>query len=494
MYTSGDDDWSDLGLQRGQSKDEYEEEVPVPEKSQKKKQRQSLPTNLSKIEDKEEVKLELEESTDLIRSLSKNPQGGLDGYGEGVPVLNRKISAPVLPYGSPRAASEEKEPPPVRRKSSELSSSMKSRLEAFTSGKVDEEDKSKRVVESDNTFRQKLQNFRKISEPQPEPEQPPGPKPKLSYKNLIGNNFSESNARTNDNPDHDQEDQDLDDVDQLLDDALEESYRAIEDHNSGPPSSNLGPPTEKPPPPPTEEEHAKNQRNLELTVQDHQDLDKQEQEIIASLELEEREHKKYMDRRTSGALSPNGEIKSNPSPTLRNISPALSSDSKKKSEPQQQAGRSSYNQHWLVQEAEQRRISEQQMRHQQQQSPVYENSNYVGGGIQPQVPSVPPPSQVNIYIYFWREKSSSKIHFFLFSTLIIRGHHPHPLQMQLVMVYLNNNLLPPMRTCMQILVNILPCLQITKGKYNLRILPGFPTSFGPEFCSLKRNFVNVLAK
>jgi len=60
---------------------------------------------------------------------------------------------------------------------------------------------------------------------------------------------------------------------------------------------------------------------------------------------------------------------------------------------QAQAGRTSYNQHWLVQEAEQRRISEQQMRHQQQQSPVYENSNYVGGGIQPQVPSVPPPSQ-----------------------------------------------------------------------------------------------------
>ena len=410
MYTSGDDDWSDLGLQRGQSKDEYEEEVPVPEKSQKKKQRQSLPTNLSKIEDQEEVKLELDESTDLIRSLSKNPQGGLDGYGEGVPVLNRKISAPVLPYGSPRAASEEKEPPAVRRKSSELSSSMKSRLEAFTSGKVDEEDKSKRVVESDNTFRQKLQNFRKISEPQPEPEQPPGPKPKLSYKNLIGNNFSESNARTLDaDQDHDQ-DQELDDVDQLLDDALEESYRAIEDHNSGPPSSSLGPPTEKPPPPPTEEEHAKNQRNLELTVQD-QDLDKQEQEIIASLELEEREHKKYMDRRTSGALSPNGEIKassspfeSKTSPTFRNVSPALSSDSKKKSEQpssQQQAsaGRSSYNQHWLVQEAEQRRISEQQMRYQQQQSPVYENSNYMGGGIQPQVPSVPPPSQVRIIIF-----------------------------------------------------------------------------------------------
>ena len=54
-----------------------------------------------------------------------------DGYGEGIPVLNRKTSAPVLPYGSPRSGSEEKEPPPVRRKSSELSTSMKSRLELF---------------------------------------------------------------------------------------------------------------------------------------------------------------------------------------------------------------------------------------------------------------------------------------------------------------------------------------------------------------------------
>ena len=404
LYTNGEDDWSDLGLEKGHhSKDQAE--LPI-EKPIKKQQRQSLPTNLSKIEDKEEVKKELEETTDLVRNLSKNPQGGLDGYGEGVPVLNRKTSAPVMPYGSPRAASEEKEPPPVRRKSSELSSSMKSRLEAFTSGKIDEiEDtaNAKRIVEPDNTFRQKLQNFRKISEPQPEPEQPPGPKPKLSYKNLIGNNFSESNARTlNDTDDHDEStnnQEELDDVDQLLDDALEESYRAIED--SGPPSSN-DPPTEKPPPPPTEEEHAKNQRNLEqsaLLVQD-QDLDKQEQEIIASLELEEREHKKYMDRRTSGALSPpNTEVKTSEiSPTFRNVSPALSSDSKKKaSQPptQAQAGRTSYNQHWLVQEAEQRRISEQQMRYQQQQSPVYENSNYLGGGIQPQLPSVPPPSQVS---------------------------------------------------------------------------------------------------
>ena len=80
-----------------------------------------------------------------MKQASRNPVGYFaikedvnDGYGEGIPVLNRKTSAPVLPYGSPRSTSEEKEPPPVRRKSSELSTSMKSRLELFM--KQDEED------------------------------------------------------------------------------------------------------------------------------------------------------------------------------------------------------------------------------------------------------------------------------------------------------------------------------------------------------------------
>ena len=65
--------------------------------------------------------------------------------------------------------------------------------------------------------------------------------------------------------------------------------------------SNKSPPTEKPPPPPPQEtpsdESVKNQRNLtRITSNNHEDIiDKQEQEIIASLELEEREHKKYMD-------------------------------------------------------------------------------------------------------------------------------------------------------------------------------------------------------
>ena len=57
------------------------------------------------------------------------------------------------------------------------------------------------------------------------------------------------------------------------------------------------PPTEKPPPPPISEISeleisAKNQRNLQKSAKTDDDIDKQEQEIIASLELEEREHKK----------------------------------------------------------------------------------------------------------------------------------------------------------------------------------------------------------
>ena len=112
-----------------------------------------------------------------------------------------------------------------------------------------------------------------------------------------------------------------DSVDQLLDDALEESFNLVEDENhagsdiqdhSG--SSILAddpilpvvqgskkslPPTEKPPPPPISEVmtsemeiSAKNQRNLQKSAKADEDIDKQEQEIIASLELEEREHKK----------------------------------------------------------------------------------------------------------------------------------------------------------------------------------------------------------
>ena len=95
---------------------------------------------------------------------------------------------------------------------------------------------AKRIVEPDNTFREKLQTFRKISEPQPEDPVPKGPKPPLSYKTLIGNNFSQtSNSAPNDpgsnDPpsriaDHGDEDldHDEDDDDDELDDNAPEDY------------------------------------------------------------------------------------------------------------------------------------------------------------------------------------------------------------------------------------------------------------------------------
>ena len=67
------------------------------------------------------------------------------------------------------------------------------------------------------------------------------------------------------------------------------------------PGSNKKPPSEKPPPIPpplettTSEETVKNQRNLSRLPSHNDVIDKQEREIIESLELEEREHKKYMD-------------------------------------------------------------------------------------------------------------------------------------------------------------------------------------------------------
>merc|ERR1719201_2238431 len=112
---------------------------------------------------------------------------------------------------------------------------MKARLGAFT-GKQDLEDDAaanKRIVEPDNTFREKLQTFRKISEPQPEDSVPKGPKPPLSYKTLIGNNFSQTTTAPNpamiaEHEDYVEQD---DSVDQLLDDALEESFNLVEDEN-----------------------------------------------------------------------------------------------------------------------------------------------------------------------------------------------------------------------------------------------------------------------
>ena len=67
------------------------------------------------------------------------------------------------------------------------------------------------------------------------------------------------------------------------------------------PSILKAPPSEKPPPPPPEtpKEEVRAplwpQKQASTLVLDDDEIDKQEQEIIASLENEEREHIKYME-------------------------------------------------------------------------------------------------------------------------------------------------------------------------------------------------------
>ena len=128
-----------------------------------------------------------------------------------VSVLNRKFSeialtsqqqttAPILPPSAvpnkPLVTftnQDENSAPPVRRKSSELSNTMKSRLEAFiaptgSAPSIPEvrEKAPDHAPEPDEKFHEKLQTFRKISEgPKPE-EANVQRKPKLSYSSLIG--------------------------------------------------------------------------------------------------------------------------------------------------------------------------------------------------------------------------------------------------------------------------------------------------------------------
>jgi hypothetical protein len=109
------------------------------------------------------------------------------------------------------------------------------------------------------------------------------------------------------------DDDDDDDASKDLEDALDESFRSIlgekeaaaaavaraegssvlKEQDLMLPSSALTPPSAKPPPPPS--------ATVDRTAVDEDEVDKQEREIIASLEMEEREHKKYTMRKSSAS-------------------------------------------------------------------------------------------------------------------------------------------------------------------------------------------------
>ena len=118
-----------------------------------------------------------------------------------VSVLNRKFSEvahnsankPIVTFTNQDSTNVG--PPPVRRKSSELSTTMRSRLEAFISpsnpvvsgGPADSREKAAgdHTPEPNEKFHEKLSTFRKISEGPKEEEVSVQRKPKLSYSSLI---------------------------------------------------------------------------------------------------------------------------------------------------------------------------------------------------------------------------------------------------------------------------------------------------------------------
>ncbi|XP_040563922.1 uncharacterized protein [Lepeophtheirus salmonis] len=374
---------------------------------------------------------------------------------------------------------------PLRRKSSELSMTMKNRLEAFeivqednnppvSSSSVPKNNiiitnnntnmssstmKSSNPVPPDETFRQKLESFK---EKEIEKEEAKYIPPKKSITDFLnppdlqnslgssGGGVMSSGSSHNISSYSSQDVEDEDDVDKLLDDALEESYRSVlEDdspyhqssnhpnspHNISSSSStsaksvysfedfspSSGPPKEKPPPPPTEpppgsntphssshnysssfHSTVKNRGNVDSpdyrqerihevvkdemnnrAKMDEEEMDKQERDIIASLEVEEKEHLKYMESVssmknislnsnshnipittiTSSTTNISGPIQKSASSSHKQHSPLHNKHNPYEDSPKKKSQNSSernINNHWLIQEAEQRRITEMQ--------------------------------------------------------------------------------------------------------------------------------------
>jgi len=346
--------------------------------------------------------------------------GGGDDVGDFVNDSEMASSSSSVPQQLERWTSSnslrQEQSEPSRRKSSEVSASMKIRLEAFEDRRkmesLSDEARAKEKFELDEheeQFKEKLKTFQKISSRgelgsggkvaglEAEDKKPPPP---LKYKDLINpQNYQSSSTMP-----------DEDDASKDLELALDESFRSIlgngnkenREVNSGTVfkdqdfAPTAAPPIEKPPPPPPAANTADGGKEL-----DDSEVDKQEREIIASLEMEEREHKRYTARKSSAAVQVQAYENTMVS-SSQNRSHSTSSNSSSRTSSQQSSPRShqqqqqqqypqkqpqkqqqqqmvpkkkdssssqkNYNQHWLIQEAEQRRIAEMQQRGNQYQS------------------------------------------------------------------------------------------------------------------------------
>ena len=163
---------------------------------------------------------------------------------------------------------------------------------------------------------------------------------------------------------------------EAMEDALEESFNVLEGGKEelvfsaddfSPRADGSLPPAEKPPPLP-----AVPPPPLHADKEGETEIDKQEREIIESLEREEQEQKKYLEILNSPPAPAAAEEKSSVATQSVQASSGLSTKSwsgglkkaesqasmpvkKKEKEVGQQRD---YSKHWLIQEAEQRRIAE----------------------------------------------------------------------------------------------------------------------------------------
>jgi len=301
---------------------------------------------------------------------------------------------------------------PTRRLSSELSSNMKLKVASFEENRKKEMDDIKQkdtpvTLQKDTGFTDKLKAFKSI-ETVKKSESPMGPPkrresepPVSKFKGFpaIKSSSSSSFMNTHQNNKFFQQNslgsEDEQEGYQLVDDALEESFSVLEDSSPSEPIvfkdddflpdiSKLPPPDEKPPPlpsvPPPE---------LDAHLED--DIDKQEREIIESLEREEQEHNKYLESLSSPrGKAPSSQPPSVPKEILLNggglnvepknignvdteknapqqMSPSRVIDPVVKKREKNESAPKDYNKHWLIQEAEQRRIQEAEQRKNQEQ-------------------------------------------------------------------------------------------------------------------------------
>jgi len=279
---------------------------------------------------------------------------------------------------------------PARRVSSEISEKMKMKLASFEDSKTGRDQTPVRLIEPDNSFKDKLKAFKSI-ESNSESNLPAKPsrrdsEPSLSLQNTkprsgIGyrstsssfmnttqnNKFFQQNSLGSDK---DEESLSLSSSHQLLDDALEESFNVLEDGKDQakvfsaddfiPLAGKLAPPQEKPPPLPSNPPpDVLDQQKFQVETE----IDKQEREIIESLEREEKEHKKYL---TSDSPAGSGQSE-----------PVRSWQSRDQPRKREKSEVKDYNKHWLIQEAEQRRISEAK---QKQNLPSSSSSSSVNQG------------------------------------------------------------------------------------------------------------------